>query len=160
MGFWALVFDLENVELSSTLRPYWSWLGWAATPSELQGCFLMEPSGDALGSRFASEWDPRWAPNPEVFFRIGPPGWRYRGDLEGRPRQARGAEADVGRATLEDSSKLSSEGRPRQARGAQADAGRATSEESSKVSSAGQGGRQELPSQVSSGGCPLQSQAC
>ncbi len=61
---------------------------------------------------------PAGHPIPRSFFRIGPPGSHYRGDLEGRPRQARGAQADVGRATLEDSS---------------------------KVSSAGQGGRQELP---------------
>ena len=79
MGFWALVFDLENVELSSTLRPYWSWLGWAATPSELQGCFLMEPSGDALG-----------APYGESFcFRIGPPlGTQSRGPFFALGRQA------------------------------------------------------------------------
>ena len=65
-----------------------------------------------LGSRFASVLDPAAASNPDVLFGSGPQGWHYRGDLEGHPRQARGGQADVARASLEDPSRLSGQGGP------------------------------------------------
>ena len=97
-----------------------------------------------LGSRFASVLDPAAASNPDVLFGSGPQGWHYRGDLEGHPRQARGGQADVARASLEDPSRLSGQGGPGgPLQALLCWAGRASG----------------APSQASPGWCPLQAPA-
>ena len=140
MGFWALVSGVENIELSSSLGPHWGWFGWAATPSELQGRFWVEPPWPALGVPYGESFrfclgPPPWHPIPRFFFAVGPragiTGVIWRG-APARPGAARGGQPDVGRASLEDPPKLSS---------------------------AGRGGGSGAPSQVPPGGCPLQAQA-